>query len=83
MPCLVPRELLPEMQRLLVTVPAQPQTPSPPPKPGPTKPVAKPPLPAKDLDLPAEPISTVLMTTLDIEEPPLDTKGPPLVLVTR
>ncbi|MBL9042698.1 MAG: hypothetical protein JNM83_13910 [Myxococcales bacterium] len=81
--CLVPRELLPEMQRLLVTVPTQPQTPSPPPKPAQAKPVAKPPQPVKDLDLSAEPISTVLMTTLDIEEPPLDTKGPPLVLVTR
>jgi len=88
--CLVPRELLPEMQRLLVTLPAPAQATRPTAKmektPGMTgaKPHAAPPVPtSKEPELVGEPIGTVLMTTLDIEEPPIDTKGPPLVLVSR
>jgi hypothetical protein len=88
--CLVPRELLPEMQRLLVTLPTPANAARPtakpektPPKTG-AKPHAAPTVPTgKEPDLASEPIGTVLMTTLDIEEPPIDTKGPPLVLVSR
>ena len=82
--CLVPRELLPEMKRLLVTTPTQTQPPrnGKPEKPAPPKPGSKPPLFPKEPEL-GEQIGTVLMTTLDIEEPPLDTKGPSLVLVSR
>jgi len=84
--CLVPRELLPEMKRLLVSSPTQPGTQPPrtgkPDKTAPPKPGAKTQLFPKEPEL-GEPIGTVLMTTLDIEEPPLDTKGPPLVLVSR
>ena len=32
---------------------------------------------------PTESIGSVLATTLDIEEPPLDTQGPKVVLVSR
>ncbi len=80
--CLIPRELLPEMKRAFAVAPA-----SPPPKslkPDKTatgKPALKPP-PPKEPEL-GETIGTVLLTTLDVEEPPLDTKGPQLVLVSR
>jgi hypothetical protein len=82
--CLIPRELLPEMKRAFATTAAQPSTP---PKNGKLdktatgKPAIKP-QPTKEPEL-GEAIGTVLLTTLDVEEPPLDTKGPQLVLVSR
>ncbi len=78
--CLVPRELLPEMQKILIVAPSQPAPPSKPTKPDKGgKPAAK----ARPTESTSDPIGTVLLTTLDVEEPPLDTKGPPLVLVSR
>ncbi len=82
--CLVPSDMLPEMKTLLLKQPtAQPAVIKPQARADKTaKPTAKPNL-AKPPELGSEPIGTVLTTTFDIEEPPIDTKGPSLVLVAR
>lgn len=70
--CLVPRALLPSLRTSLFPSPA------PTPKPAPTH-IKKP----TKLDPPSETIATVLLSTLDVEDPPLNTQGPELLLVSR
>jgi hypothetical protein len=83
--CIVPRALLPAVQQRF----APPERPPPRPPEPPPKPIGRPgreprpkPVPERKPD-PLEGLGSVLATTLDVEEPPLDTQGPSVVLVSR
>ncbi len=90
--CLIPPALLGEVQRRFAppaAVPVRPPEPAPRPGRRPAAPTAKELKDAREAkareakDEPPESIGSVLATTLDIEEPPLDTQGPKVVLVSR
>ena len=90
--CLIPHALLGEVQRRFAPPAAPPvRPPEPAPRPG-RRTAAQAAKELKDAreakarepkDEPPESIGSVLATTLDIEEPPLDTQGPKVVLVSR
>lgn len=82
--CLIPVELRAEALREL----APPVEPPPPPPPAAARPAKdgkrREPRPAPEpRDPPPDPIGSVLQTTLDIEEPPHDTRGPRVLLISR
>lgn len=94
--CLIPPALLDEVQRRFAPPAARPARPAEPapPRPG-RRPAAQAAKDSKDSrearepkgreakDEPPEGIGSVLATTLDIEEAPLDTQGPKVILVSR
>jgi hypothetical protein len=83
--CLIPAELREEALRELAPPPEPSPVKPPPPvrhgKDGKRREPAPPPPEAKDPR--TEAIGSVLLTTLDIEEPPLDTQGPRVLLISR
>ncbi|MFO0574882.1 MAG: hypothetical protein U1A78_12905 [Polyangia bacterium] len=81
--CLIPEELRDEALRELAPPPEPAPVKPPPrhPKDGKHREPAPPPPEAKDPR--TEAIGSVLLTTLDIEEPPVDTQGPRVLLISR
>jgi hypothetical protein len=84
--CVVPPSLLAALQQRFAPPerPAPPRAPEPPARPpgrGGKEPKPRPAPERKEE--PLEGLGSVLATTLDVEEPPLDTQGPKVVLVSR